>query len=117
MNIVAKHGTPKTQRTVFSVWSSLSAEWTSTRYGCQSCSTSGEHGISHSSRVRVWSDELCSDVPSRPASVWCNVDKLELDEDSFFFQFSIFLSGLSGGTTQQHADIELRHATVRLGGD
>ena len=51
------------------VWSSLSADWASTGYGCQSCLWSAEQGKRNfpcpRSRLRVWSRELGSAVPSR----------------------------------------------------
>ena len=50
------------------VWSSLSADWASTWYGCQPCSGSAEQGKWRfpcpRSRLRVWSRELGSAVPS-----------------------------------------------------
>ena len=51
------------------VWSSLSADWALTWYGCQSCSWSAEQGkyyfLCPRSRLRVWSRELGLAVPSR----------------------------------------------------
>ena len=51
------------------VWSSLSADWASTGYGCQSCLWSAEQGkrnfLCPRSRLRIWSLELDSAVSSR----------------------------------------------------
>ena len=51
------------------VWSSLSADWASTGYGCQSCLWSAEQGKQNfpcpRSRLRFWSRELGSAVLSR----------------------------------------------------
>ena len=51
------------------VWSSLSVDWASTGYGCHSCSWLAEQGKRNSpcprSRLRIWSRELGSAVPSR----------------------------------------------------
>ena len=51
------------------VWSSLSADWVSTAYGCQSCLWLAEQGkwnfTCPRSRLRVWSRELGSVIPSR----------------------------------------------------
>ena len=50
------------------VWSSLSADWASTGYGCQSCLWSAEQGkrgfLCPRSRLRVCYRELGSAVPS-----------------------------------------------------
>ena len=50
------------------VWLSLSAHWASTRYGCQSCLWSAQQGkrdfLCPRSRLRVWSCNLGSAVPS-----------------------------------------------------
>ena len=66
MGIVARYGS------VFE-WSSLSGDWASTEFRCQSCSWSADQGKCNfpcpHSRLRVWSRELGSAVLSRVSSL------------------------------------------------
>ena len=63
------------------VWSNILQGYGSTGYGCQSCSWSAEQGESISpcprSRLRIWSREMGSAIPSR-VSLFISILRLNL---------------------------------------
>ena len=73
------HGTPPS--TEHLVWSHIQQEYGSTGYGCQSCSWSAEQRKNifpcPRSRLRIWSRETGSAVPSR-VSLFISIPRLNL---------------------------------------